>query len=53
MSCFSKWSLFDFFSKYIINYTGLKQVANYCMDKIHEKERSEKKKKLYIDSMSG
>ena len=45
MSCFSKWSLhlFDSISKYIINYTGLKQVANYCRDKIHEKECSEKK----------
>ena len=43
MSCFSKWSLFDSISKYIINYTGLKQVANYCRHKIHEKSAQEKK----------
>ena len=42
MSCFSKWSFFDSISKYIISYTGLKQVANYCKDKICAKECSEK-----------
>ena len=45
MSCFSKWSLFDSTSKYIINYAGLKQVANYCRHKIHEKSAQKKKKK--------
>ena len=42
MSCFAKWPLFDSISECIINYTGLKQVSNYCRDKIHAKDCSEK-----------
>ena len=42
MSCFAKWSFFDSILEYIINYTELKQVSNYCRDKIHAKDCSEK-----------
>ena len=42
MSGFAKWSLFDSISEYIINYIGLKQVSNYCRDKIHAKDCQKK-----------
>ena len=42
MSCFAKWSFFDSILEYIINYTGLKQVSNYCRDRIHARDCSEK-----------
>ena len=43
MSCFSKWSLFDSISKYIINYTGLKQVSIIVGTKFMQKSAGKKK----------